>query len=723
MKFKYILALLGLILLAHCTPKVSSTVADADKAMKEKEMAAKEMKDEMAEKLAWRSKVPEAGPARKINMGEFNVFTTDNGIDVIVVENHKLPRVSYSLSLKNNQINEKDKAGMVSFMGQMLQGGTKNRDKAQLDKDKDFIGANVSAFGSGMFGSSLTKHQDKLLDILTDMLYNPAWPKEEFDKILKQNLSGIETSKTDPNSMAGNVAAVVNYGTNHPFGEVETAETYNNITLQDCKKHFNTFFKPNNAYLTIVGDITPAEAKEKVNKYFGKWKKGTVPTIEHAKPTRPDGAQVALAHKDGAVQSVIRITYPLDYQIGDPDAAGVTVMNSILGGGIFSGRLMQNLREDKAYTYGARSNISANKMIGSFNASASVRTEVTDSSIVEFIYEMNRMATEPVSQDDLQLTKNSLAGGFARSLESPQTLARFARNIKEYNLPEDYFETYLERLDAVTIADVQRLAKKFITADKANIVVVGNKDEIAEKLLRFDADGEIDYYDYAGKKMEAPSIPLPDGITGEIVVNDYLKAIGGMDKLKAVKSIETHMKTQMMGQDISIDVFQMAPNKLFSKVSTPQMVFQEMKFDGTTASTSQMGQTQKATEGPIFDQAKSQSVMFAQLDYSDKKLEVKGIENAMGEPCYKVAVMDGDKTTTEFYSVKTNLLLKSVSNAEMAPGQVVTLTNEYSDYRDVNGVMLPHKLVSIGASPAPMVMEASSIKVNGTIDESMFMIK
>lgn len=673
---------------------------------------------------AWRSAVPQPGAARAINMGEFNVFNMDNGLQVIVVENHKLPRVSYSLSLKNDQINEKDKAGMVSFMGQMLEGGTTNRDKAQLDKDKDFIGANVSAFGSGMFGSSLTKHQDKLLDIMTDMLYNPAWPKAEFDKILKQNLSGIETSKTDPNSMAANVAAVVNYGKDHPYGEIETAETYNNITLQDCKKYYNTFFKPNNAYLTIVGDITPEQAKMDVEKYFGKWKSGDIPPISHKKPTRPDGTQVKLANKDGAVQSVIRVTYPVDYEVGDPDAAAITVMNSILGGGIFSGRLMQNLREDKAYTYGARSNISSNKLIGNFNASASVRTEVTDSSIVEFLYEMNRMSTEPVDPDDLQLSKNSLAGGFARSLESPQTLARFARNIEEFGLPTDYYETYLQRLEAVTVADVQRVAAKFITPNNANIVVVGNKDEIAEKLVRFDSDGEIDYYDAFGNKMEASTTPLPDGITGAVVVNDYLKAIGGEAKLKAVKSIEYHYGTEMMGQPINIDMYQMAPNKFAMKVGNAQMTFQEMKFNGTKASSSSMGQSEIATEGPAFEAAKDQATMFSQLNYGkDYDIEVKGIENVNGEPCYKLSVKKGDKAMTEFYSVKTNLLMRTVQTQEGMPGQVMTITSDMGDYKTVNGIMLPHSVTTTGMGPAPMAMKATSIKVNETLDPSLFEIK
>ncbi len=711
MKLNYIIILLAGFFLIQCSPKV------ADK------MEEKVVEEVTTNTEAWRSSSPAAGPARKINLGTFNTFDMDNGLKVIVVENHKLPRVSYSLSLMNKQINEKDKAGMVSFLGQMLNSGTTNRTKAELDKAKDFIGANVNASGFGVFATSLTKHQDKLLDLMTDILYNPSFPKDEFDKILKQNLSGIESSKSDPNAMAGNVAAVVNYGASHPYGEVETAETYNSISIKDCKEYYNTFFKPNNAYLTIVGDITIDEAKANAQKYFGDWKKGDVPNVTHDMPARPDEAKVALVNKDGAVQSVVRITYPLDYKIGSDDMMAASCMNSILGGGIFMGRLMQNLREDKAFTYGARSSITPNKLVGNFNASASVRTEVTDSSIVEFLYEMNRMASEPVSEDDLQLAKNSLAGSFARSLESPQTLARFARNIAEYNLPEDYYSTYLERLQAVTVADVQNAARKYVTADRANIVVVGNKDEIADKIKVFDSDGELDYYDAFGNKLEQMDTPLPMDITGEIVINDYLKAVGGAGKLQAVKTLESHFTTEMMGQAINIDMYQMAPNMMAMTVGNGQMVFQEMKFDGTTAMTGGMGQSQTATEGPVFETTKEQAVMFPQLSYKADELELKGIDNVEGESCYKVIVTRDGKSETQYYSVKTGLLMRSVKSEEAAPGQVVTMTTDMSDYKEVGGIMIPHKMVTAGAMPTPMVMEAKSIKVNEAIDKAMFEIK
>jgi len=686
-----------------------------------------EIKGEMVDPAhAWRAGAPAPGKARAINLGDYFTKTLDNGLTLIVVENHKLPRVSYSLSLKNNQILEKDQVGFVSMAGDLLRTGTKTKSKQEIDAAIDFIGGSLNTSGSGMFGSSLTKHQDKLLDIMTDVLYNPSFPAEEFEKLKKQTTSGLQASKADPSAMAGNVAAVLNYGKDHPYGEIQTERHVENMTLENCKSYYDTFFRPNNAMLTIVGDITPAEAEAKVNQYFGNWSKGTVPNVDYEAVSGPANTGVSFVNKDGAVQSVIRITYPIDMKPGAPDAIPGSVMNSILGGGIFSGRLMQNLREDKAYTYGARSSLSPNQLTGNFNASASVRNEVTDSSIHEFMYELRRMANENVTDEDLQLTKNSLSGGFARSLESPQTIARFARNIVRFNLPADYYETYLQKLEAVSIADVRSMASKYIRPENANIVVVGNKDEVADKLVKFDTDGKIDFYDAFGNLLEVNNDAPPADLTPQVVLDDYFAAIGGKDNLQAIKSIEQHMTMEMMGQSMAIDLYQKAPNMFAMKVNAMGMVVQEQKFDGTKAFSGGMQGNKVVTEGPEFEAMKTQANITPQLNYLDAtyNLELKGVEDVEGEKCYKILITDpnGSKST-EYYSVGKNLLMRSVSSQEIN-GQNVTTTTDYGDYKDVSGFMMPHKITTANPmTPAPMVMEATSIKVNGDIPADTFLIK
>ena len=701
-----ILALSTIFIFSQCAKKTAETVQSVDK--------------------SWRKTAPAPAPARDIQLGTYTAFDLDNGLKVIVVENHKLPRVSYQLSLNNDALIEGDKAGYTSFAGDLISKGTTNRTKAQIDETIDYIGASLSTSASGIFASSLKKHTDKLLDVMTDVLYNPTFPKDEFEKIRKRTASNLASAKTNPEAIAGNIRSIVNFGKNHPYGEVQTDETIKNITIEDCKTYYNTFFKPNNAYLVIVGDITPAEAKMQAEKFFKSWKKGDVPAVKYANPEYPKGRQVRFGNKDGAVQSVINISYPIDMKPGGDDVIKANLMNSILGGGIFSGRLMQNLREKKAYTYGARSNISTDKLIGNFNAFASVRNEVTDSAVTEFIYELDRIVKEPVTAADLSLAKNSMTGNFGRSLESPQTIANFALNTYRYNLPKDYYNNYLKNLEAVTINDVQEMAKKYIRPENCNIVVVGNKDNVADKLKKFDSDGVIDFYDPFGKKLEDKKVEISSDVTAVGVINDYIEAIGGTSKLNSVKSMHMSMKTNLMGQEATFETYQMSPDKFAMKINMMGMTVQEQKYDGTKAVQAQMGNKKVITEGKELESMKKQSVMFEQLNYAQKeyKLELKGIENVEGVNCYKIVVTDKDgDSTTEFYDVKSNLLIRTVKSQDGPQGQQVSIITDYKEYKDVSGIMIPHKSVINGAMPVPLELEATLIEWNKEIAADIFKVE
>ena len=477
---------------------------------------------------------PTAGPARPVKIGTSHQFTLANGLKVIVVENHKLPQISYQLTIDRDEMMEKEKSGLAGISGSLLATGTTKNSKAEIDEAVDYIGASLSTGPTGGFASSLTKHTDKVLSLFSDVILKPSFPESEFEKIKTQTLSGLQTEKDDPNAISGNVSNALTYGTTHPYGEITNESTVSNISLEDCKNYYNTYFKPGSAYLVIVGDITPEAAKGKAEKYFGSWPAGKTPEYEYAFPKGVDNTSVAFIDKSGAVQSVINITYALDLKPGAPDVIPARVMNTILGSG-FSGRLFKNLREDKAYTYGAYSSLDDDELVGNFSANASVRNEVTDSAITQFFLELDKLRNEPVSQEELDLAKSFIAGGFARSLESPQTVAGFALNIDMYDLPADYYETYLQKLAAVTIEDVSRVAKKYITPSKARIVVVGNKDEVMNKLTAFDKeDGKIQLYDiYANPRKDESGAAVD--ISASDLVEKYLTALGGRQKLGAVK--------------------------------------------------------------------------------------------------------------------------------------------------------------------------------------------
>lgn len=441
-----------------------------------------------------RSNYPEPGPAPEINIGDPVTFTLPNGLNVFVVENHKLPRVTYSLVLDRDPILEGDKAGITTLVGEMMMGGTASRSKDELDEAIDRIGSQVSVSATSASASSLKKYNDQLLELFTDVLFNPAFPQSELDKLKKQLISSLTAAKDDPNSIAGVVRNAVMYGKDHPYGETETEETVARIQVDDIKSYYNTYFKPNIAYLAIVGDITVDEAKALANRHFADWQQGTVPHHEWPLPKAAAENNVVLVNRPASAQSVIHVGYPFVLKPNDPDVIATNVVSRVLGGGS-SGRLFLNLREDKGYTYGAYGGITPGKLIATLDASASVRNAVTDSAVHEFVYELQRLGQRTITQAELDLAKAALAGSFARSLEQPATIARFAINTELQELPKDYYKNYLKNLDALTLEQTNAAAAKYVHGSGLQITVVGKTDDFADKLKEW---GTVRFYTVTG---------------------------------------------------------------------------------------------------------------------------------------------------------------------------------------------------------------------------------
>ena len=668
-----------------------------------------------------RSKLPEPGPARPIEIGDPVMFELKNGMKVFVVENHKLPRITFSLVLDLKPIQEGDKAGYLSMVGPMLRRGTTTRTKAQLDEEIDFIGASLGASSGSIFGSSLTKHKDKMLELMTDVLYNPVFPEEELEKIRTQTLSGLAAEKENPDAISGNISTVLTYGKEHPYGELTTEETVKNITIDDIKNYYQTYFKPNIAYLAIVGDITPKEAKKLVKTHFNDWESGAIPATNYAVPEAPEKSFVALVDRSSAVQSVIDIAYPLELKPGTPDVVKTRVMNLILGSGA-AGRLFINLREDKGYTYGAYSSLSANQNVGIFSAGASVRNEVTDSAVHEFLYEMNRIRTEPVEEDELALAKSSIAGSFARSLENPQTIASFAISKARYNYPDDYYRTYLQRVQAVTKEDVMAMANKYIRPDHANITVVGKAGEIADKMSAF---GDVRYFDMYGNEYVPSDVPpIPDGMTADKIITSYIEAIGGAEKLNSVKDMKVVSEASIQGQTLQITSVNQAPNKSYSSVVVGG-AFEVNKsvFDGENYVQFAQGQKQPNNSTDSQDAA-IKSLMFPELRYGDMGVKTKltTVEKVGDAYAYAVEVTYPSGTKlTDYFDMETLFKVRQSTTVQTPQGEMQQ-TVDFENYEEVEGIKLPKTVVIPVGGGMKITAQATTVAINKGVDEGLFKI-
>ncbi|MFI5196373.1 MAG: insulinase family protein [Chitinophagales bacterium] len=667
-----------------------------------------------------RSIKPKPGPAPVISLGKTESFTLPNGMKVFVVENHKLPTIECNIEFDIKPALEGEMAGYGDLMSELLLSGTTTREKDQLNAEIDQMGASINVSDKEISGGGLKKYEEKIFDLMADIAMNTLMKHDDLELARKKMLSGLETQKNDPDAMVKNVSAVVNFGSNHPYGEVPTDESVNRISLGKCYDYYHTYFRPNVAYMAIVGDVTVAEVKPLVEKYFSKWQQADVPVTAYTIPTTSATklTKVSFAPRVGAVQSVTSVTYPVDLKPGTPDVIKAKVANTILGGGS-AGRLFTGIREKHGWGYGAYSSLHEDELGGTFNASGKFRNIVSDSALTAILDEMRLMQTEKVSDTTLQNTITYISGNFAIGLEDPRRVAQYAINIERYHIPKDYYQNYLKTLSAVTSADVMEMSKKYIRPENANIVVAGSQDDVAPKLEKFSADGKLDYYDYSGKPIKpAATFAAPAGMTADIVFKKYIAAIGGENAINAIKDIKIIGYATFQNIPIIITEVKKAPNKYWQGIDASMngqtMTMQKEVFDGTKAYLSSQGQKINIVGDTLADLAEDADIA---KDLHSEKYGIvrtlKGMEMLKDTKCYVIeAVNKRGKKSTEYYDATSGLLLKVVNSG----GKVV----EYSDYKEVpgaNGFKIPYKVADSEDGTTETV---DKVQINKGIDDDLF---
>ncbi len=656
---------------------------------------------------------PKPGPAPTIKIGKPETFELKNGLKVMIVENHKLPRVSFSLTLDNAPYAEGDKKGVADMTSALMGSGTTKISKDAFNEEVDFLGANINLYSGGGFASSLSKYAPRVLELMADGALNPNFTQEEFDKQKEKIIEGLKSDEKSVPAVAQRVNGVLTFGKNHPNGEYLSEATLNNVTLADVRTNYNTYFVPGNAYLVIVGDVKFKETKKMVEKLFGNWKKATAPAISYSDPKDVQYSQINFVDMPNAVQSEVNVVNITNLKMTDPDYFAAIVANQIFGGD-FNSYINMNLREAHGWTYGARSSITGDKYVSSFEAGTQVRNAVTDSTVVEIFKEYDKIRKEKVTEEMLNNVKAGYIGRFVMQIEKPQTIASYALRTQTQGLPADFYENYIKNISAVTADDVQRVANKYFLADKARIIIVGKGSDVLPSLEKLNIP--IFYFDKYGNPTEKPIAKkeVPAGVTAKTVFASYITAIGGEKVANSVKTIAFTGTGTAQGMTLGYEKKASSANKIAEGLS---VMGQSMKkvFDGKTGYQSQ-GPQKMPLEADELASMKYYANPFPELSLSKKEgLTVSGIENINGSDSY--VIKDGD--TTLYYDVKTGLKTAISEEVEMAPGQKMTMVTPFSDYRDVKGVKVPFKTaLNIGIE---IEINMSAVKINEGVTDADFL--
>lgn len=429
-----------------------------------------------------RTKPPVLQAPKSLQLPTVQKFVLSNGLQVVLMEKHQVPLVQLNLSIKAGSVNDPaDKVGVASLTFDMLDEGAAGKTSLELADAIDFLGATIRT-GAGAHSSFVMLHTplskfDDALKIMGDIVLRPDFLQKELDRKKKDRLTSLMQMHDQPTAIAGIAFNKILFGKDHPYGRIAEESTIKNYKVEDLKSYYKKHFVSNNAYIIAVGAIKADELKKKLEAVLGKWKKGDFKEEKVKEADQVSNRVVYLIDKPGSAQSVISIG-----RIGasrlTPEYNALVVMNTILGGS-FTSRLNNNLREVHGYTYGASSRFVFRPVPGSFTASSSVQTEVTDKALVEFFKELNGIR-ETIPADELNRGKNLVALSYPGNFQTVAEVAGQIDEMVQYNLPENYFSNFVDNILKVTNADVTSAAGKFVVPEKMIVVVVGDKAKIEE---------------------------------------------------------------------------------------------------------------------------------------------------------------------------------------------------------------------------------------------------
>jgi predicted Zn-dependent peptidase len=424
-----------------------------------------------------------------------------NGMELMVLEEHRSPTIQVEIAVPASTLNDPEGVPISSATTSLMRLGTKTRDAKSIAETLATLGASINFNVGDRYAyarfSTLSENLDSVMDLMADMLFNPTFAEDELAKWKNQQLTALQQVRAQPEFLATERFAQAMYPQDRRSYVAPTADGVKKITRAMVVEEYQRVYRPDGGRISVLGDISTKEITPKLEKLLAAWKGAGSKAPELSLPQAASGRRVILVNRPNSVQTAFFIgNHAIDRL--SPDYIPVQVLNRVLGGGPAS-RLFRNIREEKGYTYGISSGFSATRYFNHFASQTSVRTEVTADALREVLKEFADIRNRPVPADELENAKRALVASFALSTENAGTALSNATTIKEYGLPADYWDTYPEKIAAVTATDVQRVAQKYIPLDNIVIVAVGDASKIRGSLAEF---GTVEEWDAEGKKLE-----------------------------------------------------------------------------------------------------------------------------------------------------------------------------------------------------------------------------
>jgi zinc protease len=454
--------------------------------------------------LVLKGKAPVSSDILKVTLPKPQKADLPNGLHLMVLEDHRLPQITFQILIPGagGYFDAPEVTGLAGLTAQMMREGTETRSSQQISQELERMAASVTVSAGAsspnavIAGGALTDNFDPVFALAAEIILAPSFPADEWERLKLRTRAGLLQQRANPSFLASELYSRVVYGT-HPAGRISpTPATLDAVTRDAMVRQHRTKFVPDHAVIAFAGDITLAQARKFIDTRLGGWRKSGTPKPTVVDPPPPAAPKVYMVARPDSVQTTLMVGTQSMTRT-DPDYEEVQVANRVLGGTM--GRLFRHLREEKGYTYGIGSGVSAGLFRGDWTASTSVRSEVTEPALKDLLAEIALMRDTPVPEQELADAKRAMIASFALSLERPQSILTYYLDSWQYGLPPDYWDTYPAKIAAVTAADAQGAARKYWSADKLQIVAVGDGSKIADALRKH---GAVEMYDAEGRKIE-----------------------------------------------------------------------------------------------------------------------------------------------------------------------------------------------------------------------------
>jgi zinc protease len=671
-----------------------------------------------------RTKNPGPGPLPKAAMKPFKEFTLKNGLRVVIVEDHKQPVVYFRTLVLSGNAQDGHSLGAAAAVADQLEKGTKTMSADDIAKKLDFYGAQLGTTASvddiNITTGFLKRDMDKVLPIYSDVIKNPLFPTNELEKYKTQQLSNLKAARQSPTELGRKMGRKLVYD-GHPYGNFQTDSTIKALTQGSVVTWHKEHFVASNTIIAVVGDISEAEMKPVLEKYFGSWDKGSFVAPGNPPLEAGHGLTISLIDRPGSAQSTIRLQR-LGLPVRHPDFDKASIIMSIFAGnGVigFQNRLFQNIREKHGYTYTPGGSITKSIDPGVIVAVAEVRNSVTDSALEQMRLEYRRLANEPISDQELNFAKGLIAGKFMMDLADPQTTSALALSTLEYGLPKDYYATFPDRISKYTAAELQDVARRVFPPEDIHVIVIGDASQVLSKLQRF---GKVKVYDLDlnPKAAVATKIDKSDKTVDQVLDKMYAGLNKpAYEKIKTRK-IEGTLELELGGgnRQAKYEEIKAVGNKKYSKLDLGAPVVIETIVDGQTVYQYQMNRGGAADPATTKDEL-NDAVFNEELHLKDPgyALSLKGVGADMAGPAYVLDITkpSGIKETWYIDTASGYITRREFTTSEGASIQ------DFSNFKTIEGIPYAFTISSHGAGDH--TIELTSVQHNIAVDEKLFQKK